>query len=174
MLCISESFFRTGRWFAVILACVVVWTTPQLSSVMAEQYLDGKPSKESCVLQKVQLVIQLEVLFSNESMSQARADVNPVILLVRREERCKALYARVEVIIQISWPQSIWGNCILPGECFQPIPVRCIAIASCAAAVCGWQYFSHVQSNSCHCSGLEPFKPSLKDDMVEQGIGGGL
>ena len=141
---------------------------------MVEQYLDGKPPKESCVLQKVQLVIQLEVLFSNVSVSQARADVNPVILLVGSEQRCRALYARAEVIIQISWPQSVWGNCLLPGQCFQPIPVRYIAIASCAAAVCGWQYFSHVQSNSCHCSGLEPFEPSLKDSVVEQRIGGGF
>lgn len=148
-------------------------TTPQLSSERVEQYLDAKPPKESCVLQKVQLVIQLEVVFSNESMSWARADVNPVIL-VGREQRCKVLYARAEVIIQISWPQSIWGNCILPGESFQPIPVRYTAIASCAAAVCGWQYFSHVQSNSCHCSGLEPFKLSLKGSVVEQGIGGGF
>ena len=101
MLCISESFFRTGQWFAVVLACVVAWTTPQLSSVMVERYWDGKPPKESCVLQKVQLVIQLEVLFSNVSVSQARADVNPVILLVGSEQRCRALYARAEVIIQI-------------------------------------------------------------------------
>lgn len=145
---------------------------PQLSSMMAEQYLDRKPSKESCVLQNGKLVIQLEVLFSNESMSRARADVNPEILLVGSEQRCKALYARAEVVIQISWPRSIWGNCILPGSCFQPIPVRYIAIASCAAAVCGWQYFSHVQSNSCHCSGLAPFEPSLKDSVLEQGLGG--
>lgn len=174
MLCISESFFRTGQWFAVILACIVAWTTPQLSSVMAEQYLDGKPSKESCVLQKVQLAIQLEVLFSNEAMSRARADVNPMILPVRSEQRCKTLYARAEVIIQISWLQTVWGNCMLPGQCFQPVPVRYIAVASCAAAVCGWQHFSHVQSNSCHCLGLEPFEPSLKGTVVEQGIGGGF
>lgn len=136
--------------------------------------LDGKPPKESHVLQNVQLVIQLEVLCSYKSMSQARADVNPVILPVGSEQRCKAFYATAEVIIQISWPQSIWGNCILPGERFQPIPVRYIAIASCAAALCGWWYFSRVQSNSCHCSGLEPFEPSLKDSVVRLGIGGGF
>lgn len=146
MPCVSVSFFRTGWWFAVILACVVAWTTPQLSSMMVEQYLDGKPSKESCVLRKVHLVIQREVLFSNESMSWARADVNPVILLVGSEKRCKALYVRAEVIIQISWPQSIWGNCSLPGDCFQPVPVGYIAISSCAAVLCGWQDCSHVQS----------------------------
>lgn len=67
------------------------------------------------MLQNGKLVIQLEVLFSNECMSRARADVNPVILLVGSEQRCKALYARAEVVIQIRWPQSIWGNCILPG-----------------------------------------------------------
>lgn len=72
------------------------------------------------------------MLFSNKSMSQARTDVNPVILLVGGEQRCKALYARAEVISQISWPQSIWGNSVLPGQSFRPI-------ASCAAAVCGWQ-----------------------------------
>lgn len=90
----SESFFRTGQWFAVPLACAVAWTTLQLSSMVVEKYWDGKPSKEFCVLQKVQSVIQLEVLSSNESMSQARADVNPVILRVGNEQRCKALYAK--------------------------------------------------------------------------------
>lgn len=75
--------------------------------MMVEQYLEGKCSKESCVLQNGKLVIQLEVLFSNKSMSQARADVNPEILVVGSEQRCKALYARAEVVIQISWPQSI-------------------------------------------------------------------
>lgn len=66
------------------------------------------------MLENGKLVIQLEVLFSNKSMSWARVDVSPEIL-VGSEQRCKALYARAEVVIQISWPQSIWGNCILPG-----------------------------------------------------------
>lgn len=110
-------------------------------------------------------MIQLEVLF-------VRADVNAEVLDVGSEQRCKALYARAEMIIQISWPWSIWGNCILPGCCFQPISVRYIAIASCAVAVCGWRYFSHVQSHPCHCSGLVPFDPSLKDSVLEQGLGG--
>lgn len=39
-------------------------------------------------------VIQLEVHSSNESMSQARADVNLVVLPVGSGQRCKALYAR--------------------------------------------------------------------------------
>lgn len=93
----------------------VAWTTPQLSSMMVEQYLYGKLSKEFCVLQNGKLVIQLEVFFSNKSMSWARGDVDAEILVVRCEKRCKALYARAEVVIQISWPQSIWGNCVLPG-----------------------------------------------------------
>lgn len=65
------------------------------------------------MLQNGKLVIQLEVLF--ESMSWPKADVNPESLVVGSEQRCKVLYARAEVVIQISWPWSIWGNCILPG-----------------------------------------------------------
>lgn len=113
MPCISESFFRTGQWFAVILVC-------GLDNPPAKQY-DGRTILGWEMFKGVLCAAKWEVSDSagsascNESMLQARADVNPEILVVGSEQRCKALYARAEVVIQISWPWSIWGNCILPG-----------------------------------------------------------